>query len=74
MYIVDEFGFLGHTTDLNDWILYNDQYLFEEGDDQKLVVTALHNLTQPLIRLETHDTYGVIHDHKMSLRYLCNCG
>ena len=73
MYLVDEFGFLGHSTDLGSWILYNDQYLFEEADGNRLVVTALHNLTQPLIRLETHDTVDVLGDHRMRLDRVCDC-
>ena len=56
IYTVDEFGFLGHSTDLERWIIYNDQYLFERSQDGRLVVTALRNLTQPLLRLETGDT------------------
>ena len=73
MYLVDEFGFLGHSTDLRSWILYNDQYLFEEADGGKLVVTALHNLTQPLIRLETHDTVDVLGEQRMTLDHVCEC-
>jgi hypothetical protein len=50
---VDELGFLGHSTDGQQWILYNDLYLYERSVSGCLVVTALHNLVQPLLRIET---------------------
>ena len=52
---VDELGFLGHSTDGRQWILYNDLYLYERAISGCLVVTALHNLVQPLLRIETED-------------------
>jgi hypothetical protein len=52
---VDELGFLGHSTDGRLWILYNDLYLYERSASGCLVVTALHNLVQPLLRIETED-------------------
>ena len=65
LYLVDEFGFLGHSTDLVRWILYNDQYYFETSADNNLVVTALHNLTQPLLRLETEDEVVALRVHEV---------
>ncbi len=56
LYVVDEFGFLAHSTDMRDWVVYNDQYLFERARDGGLVVTALWNTTLPLIRLKTMDS------------------
>ncbi len=56
VYVVDELGFLGHSEDMERWTLYNDQYLYERSDSGKLVVTALHNRTQPMLRIETEDT------------------
>ena len=53
MFHIDELGFLGHSTDGEQWILYNDLYLYERSDTGRLVVTALHNLVQPLLRIET---------------------
>ena len=55
MYHIDELGFLGHSTDGRQWILYNDLYLYERSESGRLVVTALHNLVQPLLRIETED-------------------
>jgi hypothetical protein len=55
MYHIDELGFLGHSTDGRQWILYNDLYLYEKTESGRLVVTALHNLVQPLLRIETED-------------------
>ena len=74
LYMVDELGFLGHSTDLEHWVLYNDQYLFEQSQGNKLVVTALHNQTQPLLRLETHDTVAHLGEHSVALESLCRCG
>ncbi len=53
---VDELGFLGHSTDGQHWILYNDLYLYERSDSGQLVVTALHNLVQPLLRIGIEDS------------------
>lgn len=58
MYHIDELGFLGHSTDGEQWILYNDLYLYERSESGRLVVTALHNLVQPLLRIETEDPAG----------------
>ncbi len=55
MFHIDELGFLGHSTDGQQWILYNDIYLYERSNSGRLVVTALHNLVQPLLRIETED-------------------
>ena len=56
VYVVDELGFLGHSEDMERWTLYNDQYLYERSESGRLVVTALHNRTQPMLRIETGDT------------------
>jgi hypothetical protein len=55
MYHIDELGFLGHSADGRQWILYNDLYLYERSESGRLVVTALHNLVQPLLRIETEE-------------------
>ena len=67
LYHVDELGFLGHSTDLERWILYNDQYLYERSDEGRLVVTALHNLTQPMVRIETEDPVAELREYDMAL-------
>lgn len=74
LYMVDELGFLGHSTDLEHWVLYNDQYLFERSQGSRLVVTALHNQIQPLLRIETHDTVAHLGEHSAALESLCRCG
>lgn len=56
VYMVDELGLLGHSEDMVRWTLYNDQYLYERSESGRLVVTALHNRTQPMLRIETEDT------------------
>lgn len=67
VYTVDELGFLGHSEDLERWTLYNDQYLYERSDSGKLVVTALHNRTQPMLRIETEDTAESLGRYQMKL-------
>ena len=67
VYTVDELGFLGHSEDLELWTLYNDQYLYERSASGKLVVTALHNRTQPMLRIETEDTVESLGRYHMKL-------
>lgn len=55
MYLVDEFGFLGQSTDCEKYVLNKDVYYFEGSDDGGLVVTALHNKVQPLLRVGLPD-------------------
>ena len=74
LHVVDELGFLGHSTDLVRWILYNDQYLYEQSQDRRLIVTALHNHAQPLLRLETQDTVRALGKHEVELETLSSSG
>ena len=74
LYHIDEFGFLGHSTDLERWILYNDQYLYERSAKGRLIVTSLHNRTQPLFRLETEDEVNELGEHDMALGRLSDSG
>ena len=67
MYLVDELGFLAHSTDMREWVVYNDQYFFETAPDGGLVVTALRNTTMPLVRLKTLDSVASLGTH--SLRF-----
>ena len=65
LYVVDEFGFLAHSTDMLDWVVYNDQYFFEAAADGGLVVTALRNTTMPLIRLKTMDSVASLEPYRL---------
>ena len=67
VYMVDELGFLGHSGDMERWTLYNDQYLYERPESGRLVVTALHNRTQPMLRIETEDTVESLGRYHMKL-------
>ncbi len=69
-YVVDELGFLGHSSDLVHWTLYNDQYLYERSESGRLVVTALHNRTQPMLRIETEDRVESLGKYHMTARGL----
>ena len=67
VYLVNEFGFLGHSADLERWIIYNDQYLFERSQNDRLIITAFRNHTQPLLRVETGDTVEDLGEGKLTL-------
>ena len=67
VYMVDELGFLGHSEDMERWTLYNDQYMYERSESGRLVVTALHNRTQPMLRIETEDTLESLDRYHMKL-------
>ena len=67
VYMVDELGFLGHSEDMERWTLYNDQYMYERSESGRLVVTALHNRTQPMLRIETEDTVESLDRYHMKL-------
>ena len=67
VYMVDELGFLGHSEDMEHWTLYNDQYLYERSESGSLVVTALHNRTQPMLRIDTGDTVESLGRYDMKL-------
>ena len=66
LYLVDELGFMAHSTDMKDWVVYNDQYLFETAPDGGLVATALRNTTAPLVRLKTMDTVASLDAHRLT--------
>lgn len=70
VYMVDELGLLGHSEDMVRWTLYNDQYLYERSESGRLVVTALHNRTQPMLRIETEDTVESLARYDMKLGVL----
>ena len=63
MYLVDELGFLGHSNDLERYTLNKDMYYFERGDDGKLIVTALYNRVQPMLRIQTTDKVRPLGSH-----------
>ena len=65
LHVVDEFGFLAHSTDMRDWVVYNDQYFFEKARDGGLVVTALRNTTQPMIRMKTMDSVASLEPYRL---------
>ena len=54
-YIIDELGFLGHSTDCETYTLHENAYYFQWSDSGNLIVTALYNRIQPMIRIETMD-------------------
>lgn len=66
VYAIDDLGFMAHSIDMRRWVVYNDQYLFETSRNGRLVVTALRNITQPLVRLETPDTVAHLGNHHLT--------
>ena len=55
MYLVDGLGFLGQSTDCENYRLNSDEYFFQTSEDGRLVVTALRNKVRPMLRIETLD-------------------
>ena len=70
VYIVDELGFLGHSTDCGTYALNQDLYYFEQSEDGFLVVTALMNRTQPMMRLRTMDKVEYLSGHALEFAQL----
>ena len=67
VYVVDELGFLGQSTDLNVYGMNRDVYYFERSTRGNLIVTALHNRVQPMLRIETEDSARVLSDGYVEL-------
>ena len=74
MYLVDELGFLGHSTDLERWVMYNDLYYFEQTDGGSLVVTSLRGRVRPVLRLRLDDRVLDLGEHTMALGTLSESG
>ena len=55
IHVVDELGFLGHSTGSGKYALNNDTYYFERSANGYLIATALYNKVQPMLRLRTMD-------------------
>ena len=67
LYMVDELGFLGHSTDGRRWTTYNDLYYYELSGRGRLVVTALRNGAFPLLRIETEDEARIPDEHHVEI-------
>ena len=72
LYLVDELGFLGHSTDRRRWTTYNDLYYYEVSSRGRLVVTALRNRTLPLLRIETEDEARLVGEHHVEIARLAD--
>ena len=70
LYMVDELGFLGHSTDRRRWTAYNDLYYYELSSRGRLVVTALRNRAFPLLRIETEDEARLLDEHHLEIARL----
>ena len=69
-YIIDELGFLGYSTDCETYTLHEDAYYFQRSDSGNLIVTALYNRVQPMIRIETMDKVEPLRMHTIRLTEL----
>ena len=69
LYVVNELGFLGHSTDGDGYVLYKDSYHFETSEAGRLVVTSLFNHVQPLLRIETSDYTDSLVGNLLRLRH-----
>ena len=55
LYVVDELGFLGYSSDCQTYRLNHAECHFERNESGRLIVTPLYNLLQPKLRIETMD-------------------
>ena len=62
-HIIDELGFLGHSADCETYTSHDDAYYFQRSDSGNLIVTALYNRIQPMIRIETMDRIEPLGSH-----------
>ncbi|MCH8931226.1 MAG: aminotransferase class I/II-fold pyridoxal phosphate-dependent enzyme, partial [Proteobacteria bacterium] len=60
LYVVNELGLLGHSTDCATYSLNQAEYHFEQNESGRLIVTPLYNLLQPKIRIETLDDVELV--------------
>ena len=74
MHVIDELGFLGHSTDSGTYTLNKDTYYFERSADGYLIVTALYNRVQPMLRLETRDKVRSLETHTVEFSELSEDG
>ena len=70
LYVIDELGFLGHSTDCEIYTLNRDVYYFERSDCANLVVTSLFNRVQPMLRLQTMDKVRPLEGHTLQFAEL----
>ena len=62
-YFIDEFGFLGHSTDLEVYLMNNDAYYFEQSQHTRLIVTSLFDRVRPMLRIQTADELSPLDGH-----------
>ena len=65
LYVVDELGFLAHSTDMESWVLYNDLYYFERAASGGLIATSFRSRTRPVVRLLLDDQVSELGEHTM---------
>ncbi len=70
VYIVDELGFLGHSTDCESYKLNRDVYYFERSEGGNLIVTSLYKRVQPMLRIETMDKVAYLGNHALEFTEL----
>ena len=67
LYLVDELGFMAHSTDMERWVLNNDLYYFERATSGSLIATAFRSRTRPVVRLLLDDEVTELGKHTMVL-------
>ena len=67
LYLVDGIGFLGHSKAESNWVIYNDQYIYEISVEGRLVVTSLRNHTIPILRIETEDEVKLLDPYHIEI-------
>ena len=70
VHVVDELGFLGHSTDCESYKLNKDVYYFERSASGSLIVTSLYKRVQPMLRIETTDKVSPLAGHTLEFTKL----
>jgi hypothetical protein len=67
LYVINEFGVLAYSSDCQRYVVNRHCYDVETGTNGHLVVTSLHNETQPLLKLESLDKAKLYEDGSLEL-------
>ncbi|MCH7800473.1 MAG: hypothetical protein IIC24_02905 [Chloroflexi bacterium] len=74
LYVVNELGLLGRSTDCATYSLNHAECHFEQNESGRLIVTPLYNLLQPKIRIETLDSVEFLNQTQARLTLAPNGG
>ena len=67
LYVINEFGIMAYSSDCRRYFVNRNGHHVETGPHGGLVVTSLHNETQPLLKLEPLDKVKLDEDGSLEL-------